>query len=120
MYLSTNNANQELSAFPRGNKEIKNAVCKHKRLGPRRTLDVNETHLQRRPNHLPPGEFVRRGQGNFALCGERPKAPPLDSATFEKVDETFNLRPLGKSIVTGPLLLFEHSTVVPRLPVRQD
>ncbi len=30
--------------------------------------------------------------GNFALCGERPEALPLDSATFEKVDETFNMR----------------------------
>ncbi len=27
--------------------------------------------------------------GGSALCGGRPEALPLDSATFEKVDETF-------------------------------
>ena len=26
---------------------------------------------------------------NFARCGGRPEALPLDSTTFEKVDETF-------------------------------
>ncbi len=38
--------------------------------------------------------FVRRGRGmgDFALCGARPEALPLDSATFGKVDETFILR----------------------------
>ena len=28
--------------------------------------------------------------GDSALCGVRPGALPLDSATFEKVDETFD------------------------------
>ena len=31
------------------------------------------------------------GRGNFAPCGARPGALPLDSTTFEKVDETFTL-----------------------------
>ena len=36
--------------------------------------------------------FFERGfLGGSALCGVRPEALPLDSATFEKVDETFNL-----------------------------
>ena len=39
---------------------------------------------------LPP--FLRFLQGrNFALCAGRPKALPLDSTTFEKVDETLNI-----------------------------
>ena len=28
-------------------------------------------------------------KGDFAVCGQRRGAPPLDPATFEKVDETF-------------------------------
>jgi len=38
-------------------------------------------------------DFDERGfLGSFAPCGARPEALPLDSATFEKVDETFYLR----------------------------
>ena len=33
--------------------------------------------------------FGRGFLGDSALCGVRPGALPLDSATFEKVDETF-------------------------------
>ena len=33
--------------------------------------------------------FWARLLGYFAPCGARPEALPLDSATFEKVDETF-------------------------------
>ena len=33
--------------------------------------------------------FLTRLLGDFASCGTRPEALPLDSATFEKVDETF-------------------------------
>ena len=40
---------------------------------------------------LDDGFFPAR-PGDFALCGARPEALPLDSATFEKVDETFILR----------------------------
>ena len=29
-------------------------------------------------------------QKSFALCGERPKALPLETAAFEKAGETFN------------------------------
>ena len=32
-----------------------------------------------------------RIKGEFALCGGRRGAPPLDPATFEKVDETFTV-----------------------------
>ena len=42
-----------------------------------------------------PGAFINSplaegylGQGNFALCGSRPEALPLDSAAFEKAGET--------------------------------
>ncbi len=43
-------------------------------------------------------DFFERGfWGDSALCGGRPGTLPLDSATFEKVDETFmraGFRPL--------------------------
>ena len=32
---------------------------------------------------------LNKHKGGSALCGARPGAPPLDPATFEKVDETF-------------------------------
>ena len=38
---------------------------------------------------LPSCAFLQRK--NFALCAGRPKALPLDSTTFEKVDETLNI-----------------------------
>ncbi len=38
---------------------------------------------------LPSCAFLQRK--NFALCAGRPKALPLDSTTFEKVDETLNV-----------------------------
>ncbi|MBD5146836.1 MAG: hypothetical protein HDT21_13150, partial [Ruminococcus sp.] len=28
-----------------------------------------------------------RGKGNFALCGARPKAPPLDFASWAQLDQ---------------------------------
>ena len=36
--------------------------------------------------------FQARLLGDSALCGVRPETLSLDSATFEKVDETFNMR----------------------------
>ena len=43
--------------------------------------------------------FWRGFWGDFAPCEARPEALPLDSATFEKVDETFYLR------LTQPLIV---------------
>ena len=43
----------------------------------------------RRGFPLGPPPALFGAQGSSALCGARPEALPLDSTTFEKVDETF-------------------------------
>ena len=37
----------------------------------------------------------RVGKKCFELCGARPRAPPLDSAAFEKAGETFSIASLS-------------------------